>query len=150
MILDLLPQASRYTGLGPRIALGLDWLARFDPSTADGRYDLAGDDVFALVQSYATVPATEKKFESHRMYLDIQYIAAGTETIFYAPTSTLVPATEYDATKDFLLYAEPSAATPLRLSPGSFALFYPADGHKPGCLSGAPGPIKKVVIKARV
>lgn len=150
MILDLLPQAPRYAALSPRIALGLDWLARFDPRTAEGRYDLAGDDVYALVQSYDTVPAAEKKFESHRVYLDIQYVVAGDETILYAPTSSLVAATEYDSARDFLLYADPDAATPLRLGPGSFAIFYPVDGHKPGCQAGAAARIKKVVIKARV
>ena len=150
MILDLLPHASRYAGLGPRISLGLDWLARFDPHLADGRYDLDGDDVFALVQSYPTVPAAEKKFESHRVYLDIQYIAAGAETIFYAPTASLVPATDYDSAKDYLLYADPVAVTPLLLTPGSFAIFYPPDGHKPCCLNGPSTLVKKVVIKARV
>ena len=64
MILDLLSQAPRYAGLGPRISIGLDWLARFDPHTADGRYDLDDDNVYALVQSYDTVPPAEKKFES--------------------------------------------------------------------------------------
>jgi YhcH/YjgK/YiaL family protein len=150
MILDTLPNASRYAGLSPRIALGLDWLARFDPHTADGRYPLDGDDVYALVQSYETLPAAEKKFESHRSYLDIQYLAVGDETIFYAPTAILVPSTTYDSVKDYLLYADPAQAISLLMPPGSFAIFYPPDGHKPGCVNGPACRIKKVVIKARV
>lgn len=150
MILDLLPNASRYAALGPRLARGFEWLARFDPHLADGRYPIDGDEIYALVQSYDTVPAAEKKFEAHRVYLDIQYLAAGQETILYHPTTALAPATDYDSVKDYQLYADPVAATPLLLTPGCFAVFYPPDGHKPGCLHGAAARIKKVVIKARV
>src|SRR5688572_29530345 len=65
MILDTLSQSASYQQLGPRFAAGLKWLGEFSPATADGRYDIDGDDVFALVQSYDTVPSTEKKYESH-------------------------------------------------------------------------------------
>jgi YhcH/YjgK/YiaL family protein len=150
MILDTLPHAPRYAALSPRIALGFDWLARFDPQIADGRYPLDGDEVYALVQSYETKAAAEKKFESHHTYLDIQYLAVGNETIFYAPTAALVSSTAYDPVKDYLLYNDPAQATPLLMTPGSFALFFPPDGHKPGCLNGPVCRIKKVVIKARV
>ena len=150
MIIDLLRHAPTYRNLGPRMSAGLDWLARFNPATPDGRYDIQGDDVFALVQSYDTAAATEKKYESHRVYADIQYVAAGTEVIYYAPTDRLQAVTEYDSPKDYLLYADPVGATPLHLDPGSFAIFYPHDGHKPGCIEGAPSRMKKVVIKVRV
>lgn len=150
MVIDTLSEAGSYHSLGPRIAAGLAWLAGFSPEKPDGRYDIDGDNVYALVQSYDTVPAGEKKYESHRVYADIQYVATGTETISYAPTGGLQPVTAYDAAKDFLLYADPSASTPLHLSPGTFAIFYPQDGHKPGCVNGAPCHMKKVVIKVRV
>lgn len=150
MIIDVLSHSASYRALGPRLSAGLDWLARFDPATPDGHYEIQGDDVFALVQSYDTAPATEKKYESHRVYADIQYVANGTEVIHYAPTDRLQSVTAYDAQKDYLLYADPIAATPLHLNPGSFAIFYPHDGHKPGCIDGAPSRMKKVVIKVRV
>lgn len=151
MILDTLANAPLYRPLGPRIDRGLAWLADFSDKTPDGRYDIDSDNLFALVQSYLTVPAEQKKFESHRRYLDIQFIAAGSESIHYAPLGSLCPATDYDAVKDFSLYTEPVAATALHLSPGSFAIFFPADGHKPGCSTSAhPAQVKKVVIKALV
>ena len=52
--------------------------------------------------------------------------------------------------KDFLLYADPDAATPLHIAPGNFAIFHPHDGHKPGCIHGAARRMKKVVVKVRV
>ena len=150
MVFDTLAHASHYADLGPRIALGLTWLAKFDPQMADGRYAIDSDAVYALVQSYETVSASEKKFESHRAYLDIQFIATGTETILHAPTRSLQPTTPYDSAKDYLLYSDPAHPTSLLMPPGSFAIFYPHDGHKPGCVNGTPCRIKKVVIKARV
>lgn len=106
--------------------------------------------MFALVQSYDTAAPFERKYESHRDYIDIQYVAAGTEVIYYAPTDRLQAVTDYHAANDYQLYADPSAATPLHLAAGSFAIFYPQDGHKPGCINGAACRIKKIVIKARV
>lgn len=151
MILDNLSNASVYRQLGPRIARGFAWLAEFSPQTADGRYEIDGDNIYALVQSYDTSAPEQKKYESHRTYLDIQFVVDGAETIHYAPVEKLRPVMEYDATKDYLLYADAPGSTPLHLGPGSFAIFYPGDGHKPGChAGGAATRIKKVVIKARV
>ena len=150
MIIDTLAAAPSYHHLGSRFVAGLQWLSRFSPDLPDGRTDIDGDNVYALVQSYDTLPADQKKYESHRTYADIQYVGAGTEVIQYAPTSSLKPATAYDAEKDYLLYGEPAGSTPLHLPPGSFSIFLPQDGHKPGCVSGAPCRVKKVVIKVRI
>lgn len=150
MIFDTLSHAAQYAHLGPRIGRGLTWLEKFDPQTPDGRYAIDGDDLYALVQSYDTAPSSEKPFEAHRSFLDIQFVVAGTEVILYAPTPSLRPTTEYDSQKDYQLFANPPHATSLLMPPGSFAIFYPQDGHKPGCVNGAQAQIKKVVIKARV
>lgn len=150
MILDTLSQSASYQQLGPRFAAGLKWLEEFSSATADGRYDIDGDNVFALVQSYDTVPPADKKYESHRVYADIQYIVEGSEVIYYAPTAGLVPTMAYDATKDCSLYADPAAATPLFMAAGRFAIFYAQDGHKPGCVHNMASRIKKVVVKARL
>jgi len=149
MIIDTISRHEAYHFLGTNIALGLKWLSGFSPEMPDGRYEIAGDHVYALVQSYQTVPAEEKKFESHRLYIDIQYVAAGSELIYYAPVDSLKSVTEYQAENDYHLYADPAASTPLHLEPGSLALFYPHDGHKPGCGNGGITQIKKVVIKVR-
>jgi len=150
MIIDTLKDTPLNGHLGPRFAAGLQWLAHVPAGIADGRVDIDGDDVYALVQSYETAPAAEKRFEAHRVYADIQYIVAGTELIHYAPLGSLYPVTDYDAAKDFRLYADPADSTPLHLSPGTFAIFHPNDGHKPGCVNGAPCLIKKIVVKVRL
>lgn len=152
MILDTLSQSASYAHLGDpaldaRVRLAFAYLRAFSPDVADGRYDLDGDAVFALVQSYSTVEAAQKQFESHSQYLDIQYVAEGIERIQYAPVDSLVVVTPYVREKDCLHYRDSDQATDLIMSPGSFAIFFPNDGHKPGCSVEAPVRIKKVVIK---
>lgn len=154
MILDILPNCFAFYGIGQRFAASMTWLTQFTPDMADGRYDLDGDNIFALVQSYRTVAPGEKRFESHRNYADIQFVARGQERIFYAPVKQLPGVVRrYNPKSDSVLHKDPAratSATSLGLGPGSFAIFFPGDGHKPGCINGAVSRIKKVVIKVRV
>lgn len=147
MILDTLSNSTRYRPLGARIAQGLDWIHSFDPAASDGRYEIDGEHIYALVQSYETSAHTAKRYEAHRAYLDIQYMAAGNETILYAPLVELPGATAYDERKDFSLFDDPAVSTPLHMGPGSIAIFFPDDGHKPGCDNGVRQYVKKVVLK---
>ena len=150
MIFDLISNRSLYQGLSPRLSLGLDWLSRFEKTTPDGRIELDGDRVFALVQSYETAPAAEKKFETHRDHIDIQFVAAGAEAMLCAPVGGLRVTTPYDPAKDAAFYSDPAAYTSIHCEPGSFTIFFPHDGHKGGCTSLRPSRVKKVVIKVRV
>ena len=74
MIYDLLTNYNLYSKANARLALGFEWLSKLDPKTLDGRIDIKGDEVFAIVQSYTTFPANEKRFETHKDHIDIQYI----------------------------------------------------------------------------
>jgi YhcH/YjgK/YiaL family protein len=150
MIVTTLAGANAYAALAPGIGEGLEWLRAFDPSVADGRHPIRGDDVFALVSSYDTGPATEKRFESHRVYLDVQYVASGTERILHAPTDGLEVETPYDVPNDIVFYAEPKASSSILMRAGDIAVFYPGDGHKPGCMAGGRDTIRKIVVKVRL
>lgn len=121
------------------------------PTTAvDGKIALDGDHVFALVQSYVTEAVSAKKFESHRKYIDVQYLFQGEEIIRYAPIEQLTLSTPYNVEKDFMLYDLIPHDTSLLLRVGQFAIFYPEDGHVPGCLVTSPAPVRKVVLKVAV
>jgi biofilm protein TabA len=148
MIADTLANASLYRSLHPRLAAAFDYLAAFDPATPDGKYPVDEDRVHVLVQSYVTRPAAEKKWESHRRYLDVQYIVAGREHITVAPIGALEGATEYNEAKDVINYGgAPGEASTLYLEGGQFAIFLPEDGHRPGVEAGGSGDVRKVVVK---
>jgi biofilm protein TabA len=150
MIFDSLSAAMQYESLDPGIALGLGYLRNFDPDTPEGRYPLSGDDLFVLVQCYETGPATEKRFEAHREYLDIQYLATGSERILYLPVEGLQEEVPYSEAADVVFFQEPGVSSSLLLRGGEFAVFYPSDAHKPGCMAGGREQVKKVVVKVRL
>jgi biofilm protein TabA len=153
MIVDFLSNARLYHVLGPRFAAAFDYLARTDFTTlANGRYDVQGDDVFAMVQSYDSKLLTPaSKWEAHRTYADIQYIVSGQERMGYTQIGSLKVTDPYDATKDFELYTGQPDQTYdyVRVSPGMFTIFLPTDAHMPGVALNQPEKVSKVVMKVR-
>jgi YhcH/YjgK/YiaL family protein len=149
MIYDTLAHASSYHSLSPRFQAALEYLRTFDPSTPDGKVPVQGDDVYAVVQSYIPTPASERPFEAHRKYADIQYVVSGEELIQYCPLAALAETKAYVDANDFALYKGPDDF-PLFMTAGTFAILLPQDGHKPGCLWRDAGKVKKVVMKVRV
>lgn len=150
MILTTLADSAPYEVLGPRVAAGLRWLRSMDPALPDGRHPIEGDDVFALVQTYETVPGTEKRLETHVRHVDLQYVADGHERILHAPAAALTVETPYDDANDIAFYADPPFASSLLMRPGDLAVFHPDDAHKPGCMAGGRHTVKKVVVKVRI
>jgi biofilm protein TabA len=115
-----------------------------------GKYEIQGDLMFALVQETATRPASQQRFESHDIYTDIQYLVNGEEKIGVSRLSPLIRATENRLeTHDIAFYdnMENAPVSELVLKPGMFAVFFPADLHRPCCCVNAEGNVKKIVIK---
>lgn len=151
MILDNLSQAKLYTPLSPHYEKSFAWLRKFDGKLKDARYDIDGDKAYAMVQRYSTQPLSKLKMESHRKYIDLQYVHSGKETILWSPIEMLPDVTmQYEAEGDAALYKVVPTATPLRLGPGQFTLLYPADGHAPRGEWDGPSDVVKVVIKIAV
>ncbi len=150
MILDSVSNSHLYEKLGPRFVRAFEYLRSFKSDTPDGKYELDGDKVYALVQSYNTSAPVGKKFESHQKYIDVQFVAKGVELLEHAPIGALKVETPYVAKDDYLLYDDSAFATSLRLKDGEFAIFFPNDGHKPCCSVDKPAAVKKVVVKVQV
>jgi YhcH/YjgK/YiaL family protein len=151
MILDTLANASLYEELHTSFNRAFAWLASYDPATPDGRYEIDGPGLVAIVQRYETAPAAEKKWETHSVHGDIQYMVKGSELIGYGKREKLAVRTPYNPEKDAEFY-EPPASTPslVILSAGSIAVFHPQDAHQPGVMIGQPAEVHKVVIKFRL
>ena len=150
MIVDSLANWELYRGVQGALESGFRYLEALAPDTPDGRYPIDGDRVIALVQSYETGPATSKRFETHRDHIDIQFIAAGRERILHAPAEGLLVESPYDAGRDVMFHHDPEASSSVLMEPGSFAVFYPDDAHKPGCMAGGRDRVRKVVVKVKV
>ena len=151
MVLDTLANAASYEGLHPSFQRAFAWLSTFDASTPDGRYEIGGPSLVAIVQRYATAPAHEKKWETHCLHGDIQYVVSGREQIGYASRESLAVKTPYSPEKDAEFYEAPAGPhAHLLLEAGSFAIFLPQDGHQPGVMIEGSENLCKVVIKFRL
>ncbi len=147
MIFDRLGNAPLYFGLGARLRKAFDYLASSDFATVpDGRVDLDGDALFALVQRYVTKPHDQGTWEAHRRYADVQYLAVGAEQVGYAGLHNLTLQQPYSEAGDVVLLEGQGGLLSLRS--GDFAVFFPEDAHMPGLACGEPGHVLKVVVKA--
>lgn len=147
MIIDLLPNAHLYYNQGPLFKKAFEYLAQTDFSKVEkGKYELDGTNLFAIVNEYDTVSPDSEQMESHKKYIDIQYIVTGAERIGHDFLQHQTPSQAYDAEKDFMLFAEkPTFFTVLQQ--GMFAVFFPHDLHLPNIMIDKAAYVKKVVIK---
>ena len=149
MIIDHLQNASLYYGASPYLAKGLQWLEKNADQLAtmeNGRYDIDGDDVYAIVNSYDTKPVADCGWEAHRNYCDIHYSVAGEERIGYNHISMMEITQAHDEEKDYALYGGNGDFVAVR--EGMFCYLRPEDVHAPGAILGDGSVfLKKVVIK---
>ena len=148
MIFDTLQNVDNYKGLG-RVYTALKFLAETDFSEINlGRYELDGDNIFYMVQSYDTDP-DKTISEAHRKYIDIQYMVEGEEIIGVADISSDKELTEAKEENDVWFYN--CKTEPLTLSAGKYMVLYPNDLHCPGvATNGTALNCRKVVVKVRV
>jgi biofilm protein TabA len=151
MILDTLSQSRQYSALSPRFERAFAFLQQVTDQTPLGRHEIVGDDIFAFVQQHSTKPMAERSYESHRKYIDVQYVQRGREVMYWAPLPLLTNVTmPFDVEKDAALYGLIPQGVPVRVSAGQFTIFFPDDGHIPSCAWDEPAEVLKVVVKVRV
>jgi YhcH/YjgK/YiaL family protein len=146
MILDTLQNRHLYRSLGARFDLSFNALVDGIGKRADGTYDLDGSNVRAVVQRYPTRPIEKCIWESHRKYIDIQFIESGAEKIGWAPTVSLKSRDPYNAERDVEFF-DGDGGEFFTLRTGMFAIFFPTDAHRPCIQIDQPAEVAKVVFK---
>ena len=134
-----------------RINQGLDFLKNTDLGalTPGDTIKIDGDNLYALVQEYETLPAESVKCESHDLYTDIQYVVSGVESFGCVPRTGLTESAAYNPAKDITFYNMPKDYQAFTLNPGECIVVTPEVAHMPkGQLSG-PCKVKKIVLKVK-
>ncbi len=117
----------------------------------DGNYPMGDMGITAKLQHYSTRPMEECIPEAHEEFIDIQFIVEGEEALGWCPLSPdLVVEHAYDREKDVIFYKTLIPESSVVLFPGSFAVLYPVDVHRPCCALDEPEPVCKVVVKVPV
>ena len=148
MILDTVENYQLYNSINERIAKGFDFLRTTDlDSLPSGKHDIEGDTIFALVQEYQTKPLEECKLESHKKYIDIQYVIRG-EEMMGITTQNNQKIIEINEEKDYTFYEGNTSL--VLVSKGMFTIFFPDDLHQPCVQIESAAEVKKVVIKVLI
>jgi len=153
MILAHISQTQTEVKILPQaIQKALDYLRTADFSTLEDKtYEIDGKNIFVIIQSYTTKPASQCKSESHKKYLDIQYIIEGEEIIRLGyPHADNVFETEYLEEKDRWNYSSVVAEFDVPLYTGMYAIFFPTDIHRPGCWLNGETKVRKAVVKIAI
>lgn len=150
MVIDHIARAAIYYQLHPGIEIALRYIQTTDFSKLEnGKYEIAGEQVFAIVQTYDTKDPSTEKLEAHKKYIDVQYVVSGQEKMGHALLKTQVPSREYQPDDDFMLFDETPDFFSL-VTEGMFTIFYPSDLHMPCILHQQSTLVKKVVVKVGV
>lgn len=152
MIFDNLKNAYYYFPPGSRLAKAIEFIKTFESSKPDGRYEIDGDRVYAVVSSYKTKPAEQQVAESHKKYIDLQTLVRGRERIDVTSISEQLVVTKiYDEINDAVYYGPPTQFVRLELDAGIFAVFFPQDVHRPCCNpDDNEEEIRKIVVKIAI
>jgi YhcH/YjgK/YiaL family protein len=146
MLIADLSESTLLPALPGRFQRAIDFLRTADcAALPDGRHDIDGDAVFALVQEYTTRPLAECRWESHRRYSDVQFIVRGVERMGVLDLAHARVREPYDEARDVAFYQPGTDAVTLHA--GMLAIFGPADVHAPGGAAQTPDTVKKVVVK---
>ena len=150
MIFDNIKNYELYTGGKIEFKEAFELIVNKKYEKTPGRYEL-NNGLFYMVQSYETKPVSEGKFEAHRKFIDLQYIADGKERHDAANISGLTVRDDYNAEKDIIFYNENAGSaccSTLILNTGFFAIYFPEDGHMPNLgISDNYENVTKVIVK---
>lgn len=149
MVYDSIDHCHLYDAINKNFGKAFNFLKNSNLSKMEnGRYEIDGDDVFAIVQSYETKEMDDGKWEAHKKYIDIQYMVEGKELMGFADAKNLTVSQDYNEEKDILFFkGEGNFVTAV---PKYFTIFFPNDAHMPGMTEETISNVKKVVVKVKV
>lgn len=136
--------------INSRIDWGIEFISKLDFSSLKiGKYEVSPD-FYYTVQEYVPFGEKELQYESHRKYIDIQWVYEGTVKLLISDAHKMSPSDDYDKDKDVIHYHDTDIQTTIILSEGSCAVLFPKDAHKVTQFIGQNAKIKKVVGKLLV
>ena len=140
MIYDRMERLESYRGLCRTLDSLIDYLSGRDwCALPPGRSEVDGGRAY-INHNVVTLKAEQPVYEMHRQYGDIHIAISGGETIGCAPAESM----DWPGSADETLLSSGQDACRLTMAPGTFAIFFPADAHRP---SQGAGDCDKLVGK---
>ncbi|MEG0546814.1 MAG: YhcH/YjgK/YiaL family protein [Oscillospiraceae bacterium] len=149
MIVDNIQNLLKYESSFPYAKEAYDFIVNYKNNPLPiGTYEIDGKNCFAFVQEYEPSDENSKGYESHNDYIDLQFVISGKEKMFWSTLDKLQVTEDFKEGSDFALY-DGKEGCPLVISENEFAIFFPSDGHKPGCKYENYDKVKKIVVKIK-
>ena len=150
MIYDSIKELSRYDI--PMLKEIKTFLKKQDPLSLTGEeVEINGRELFVRIAEYKTRLSQEGRFETHKVYADLQYVVSGAEIMQFAPANALTLATEYDPQGDVAFFTAQKDITDVVVRAGEFVVYFPGEAHRPMCQRGlGPEAVKKLVFKIKI
>lgn len=116
-----------------------------------GMVEIEGRQIYAQILDLQTKAVAENRPEVHRRYLDIQFLASGEEKIGIAiDTGNNQISESLLEQRDIIFYHESENESFIEMIPGSYAIFFPQDVHRPACIKEKATAIRKIVVKVAI
>ena len=144
-----------YTKMGYPAAIvrALNFLKHTDlKALSGGRHAIEGDMMYPNVDDVETKLFETTKPESHKNYVDIQFMVSGEENMgFFVDHGRVQPIESYPE-RDCYFYPNESVDEGTIYCPeGYYTVFFPSDIHRPLlAVNDKPISIRKVVVKVHV
>ena len=152
MIFDNIKNCKLYYGINPKFEKAFAFIKKaIEEKIEVGKYEIDGEEIYAIVQNYDTKSKETCVFEGHKNYIDIQCVIDGREMMGVIETSKSVVRDEYNSKQDVAFYQDNDASSCCVVNCGEFCIFYPHDIHRP-CVAfnNSPSNVKKIVVKVHV
>ena len=114
-----------------------------------GKQELEGEHLYISVAEYFAKPRQNVMFESHKKYIDIQYVISGEEIMGLTTLDKVAVKEPYNEEKDIAFYGF-DGGDYLNATPEKFFLFFPEDVHRPSISTGDSVLVRKIVVKVMV
>lgn len=113
--------------------------------------EINGRELFLRCAQTQTRDPKDGKFETHREYMDLQYVVEGREIMETAPADVCSPLTEYDSTGDCQFFKVGQDISRTLVRAGEFAVFFPGEAHRPLCSPDEGScEVRKLIFKIRI
>ena len=148
MIIDSIRNAKKYYAVHPSFEKAFRALSEIDESTPDEKITVDGDNVFINLSAYTNKNVNDCLFESHKKYIDIQFVIDGSEIIDVCDTDTLKATDDRLDTDDIAFYENTDDFSRAHLTEGLFVVLFPGEAHRPCVAPDGKGvKVRKAVAK---
>lgn len=151
MITDKKENLSRYSVLGLPVKKIAEFIKRAETEQLpEGRYELDGEALFAMIQEYDTRDKKDGMYEAHKIYADIQYMLKGQERMYVTDVERLQLVEDRTPESDIMFFEQSAEDASILVREGSVVLFFPEDAHLPCCIDQKQEKVAKIVFKWKI